>query len=471
MSLFGDLNSAAQALSVQSQGVALAGKNLANATNPAYARQRLIIGDLGTVETPSGPQSMGIEALGIQQIRDQLLDAQLTREISNTSFWQAQQYNLAKAQVDLGVQVDRAADSTAIGDSSQNTTGIGSGLNDFFSSFQELSTSPTDAGAKQVLLQKAGDLVSQFNVADGRLASLQSDITTQVENDVNTVNGILQDIASLNTQIQRVEISSPDGAVDLRDQRQAKLEELGQYINFTATEVPGSHGQIEVTTYDDASNSVALVDKASASIIDFDGTNFTTGTPPVTLGLQSGSLQGQLSVRDGAIQQLRDDIQATASQLAIAVNQAYNPTGLTGDFFQIPPSNGIIALDPTLNFNTLKTTDTGDAGGNELALAVAQLATKQFSTSGGDVIDGTITGYFAKTVSGFGESLASASARVDDETILQQAVKTQRDSVSGVSQDEELTDLMKYQRAFQANSKVINIIDSLLDVVVNGLIT
>jgi flagellar hook-associated protein 1 FlgK len=371
----------------------------------------------------------------------------------------------------LGVQVDRAADSTAIGDSSQNTTGIGSGLNDFFSSFQELSTSPTDAGAKQVLLQKAGDLVSQFNVADGRLASLQSDITTQVENDVNTVNGILQDIASLNTQIQRVEISSPDGAVDLRDQRQAKLEELGQYINFTATEVPGSHGQIEVTTYDDASNSVALVDKASASIIDFDGTNFTTGTPPVTLGLQSGSLQGQLSVRDGAIQQLRDDIQATASQLAIAVNQAYNPTGLTGDFFQIPPSNGIIALDPTLNFNTLKTTDTGDAGGNELALAVAQLATKQFSTSGGDVIDGTITGYFAKTVSGFGESLASASARVDDETILQQAVKTQRDSVSGVSQDEELTDLMKYQRAFQANSKVINIIDSLLDVVVNGLIT
>ncbi|HET7511453.1 MAG TPA: hypothetical protein VFJ88_01725, partial [Chthoniobacterales bacterium] len=116
MSLFGDLSSAAQALTVQSQGVALAGKNLANATNPAYARQRLIIGDLGTVETPSGPQSMGIQSLGIQQIRDGLLDAQLTREISNTSFWQAQQYNLAKAQIDLGVQVDRTGDSSAIGD-------------------------------------------------------------------------------------------------------------------------------------------------------------------------------------------------------------------------------------------------------------------------------------------------------------------------------------------------------------------
>ncbi|HEX4666442.1 MAG TPA: flagellar hook-associated protein FlgK [Chthoniobacterales bacterium] len=470
MSLFGDLSSAAQALSTHSQGVALAGKNLANATNPAYARQRLILGDLGTVQTPLGPQSMGVQALGILQIRDQLLDAQLTREISTTSLWQSQEYNLTKAQVDLGVQIDRAGDSGAIGDSSQTATGIGTALTDFFNSFSELSASPTDAGAKQVLLQQAGTLVDQFNTTDSRLASLQSDITTQIATDVGTVNGILKSIADLNTQIQRLEITAPGAAVDLRDQRQSQLEQLGQYINFTATEVPGTHGQIQITTYDTASNPVVLLDKAAPATITFDGTNFTTGVPPVTLGLQSGSLKGQVDVRDGAIQQLRDDIQTTATQFAQAVNQAYNPTGTTGDFFQIPPANGIIALDPTLNFSTLKTTDSGDAGGNELALAVAQLATKQFSTAGGDLIDGTITGYFAKTVSGFGESLANASDRVESETILQQAIRSQRDSVSAVSQDEELTDLMKYQRAFQASSRVINIVDNLLDVVVNGLI-
>ena len=132
---------------------------------------------------------MGVQAVGIQQIRDQILDAQLTREISGTSLWQSQQYNLAKAQIDLGIQVDRASDSTAIGDASQTTTGVGSALNDFFNSFQELSANPTDAGAKQVLLEQAGDLVSQFNVTDGRLASLQTDITSQVTSDVNTVNG------------------------------------------------------------------------------------------------------------------------------------------------------------------------------------------------------------------------------------------------------------------------------------------
>jgi len=470
MSLFGDLASAAQALSTQSQGVALAGKNLANATNPAYARQRIIIGDLGTFQTELGPQSIGIQALGIQQIRDQLLDAQLTREISNTSLWQSQQYNLTKAQIDLGVSVDRISDSAGIADASQTTTGIGSAVNSFFNSFQELSASPTDAGAKQVLLEQAGNLVDQFNLVDGRLATLQSDITTQINSDVATVNGLLSDLADLNNQIQRFEITTPGGAVDLRDQRQAKLEQLAQYINFTATEVPGTHGQIQITTYDSSSNPVVLLDRAAPVTISFDGTSFSAGNPPVTLGLQGGSLKGQLDVRDGAIQQLRDDLQTTASQLAQAVNQAYNPTGTTGDFFQIPPGTGLIALDPTLNFNTLKTTDTGDAGANELALAVAQLATKVFSTSGGDLIDGTISGYFGKTVSGFGETFAAVSGRAENENILQQAVRAQRDSVSGVSQDEELTDLMKYQRAFQASSRVINIIDSLMDVVVNGLI-
>ncbi|HEY2801339.1 MAG TPA: flagellar hook-associated protein FlgK [Chthoniobacterales bacterium] len=470
MGLFGDLNSAAQSLSTFSQGVALAGKNIANITNPAYARQRLELGDLGTIQTPIGPQSMGVHAIGIQQIRDQFLDAQLTREISATGLWQAQQNNLTKAQIDLGVQVNLAGDSSAIGDISQTTTGIGSSLNDFFNSFGELAANPTDAGAKQVLLQKADALTTEFNVTDDRLATLQGDITDQVTTDVSTVNGILKDIGDLNNQIQGLEITTPGAAVDLRDQREAKLEELSQYLNFTAQEVPGTHGQIQITTYDTASNPVVLLDKTNAATIAFDGTNFSTGTPAVTLGLQSGSLKGQIDVRDGAIQQLRDDIKATADEVAQAVNQAYNPTGMTGDFFKVPPDSGIIALDPKLDFTTLKTTDSGDAGGNELALAVAQLATKQFSTSGGDLIDGTISGYFAKTVSGFGETLAGVNDRVDNQALSQQAVRAQRDSVSGVSQDEELTDLMKYQRAFQASSRVINIVDNLLDVVVNGLI-
>jgi flagellar hook-associated protein 1 FlgK len=152
------------------------------------------------------------------------------------------------------------------------------------------------------------------------------------------------------------------------------------------------------------------------------------------------------------------------------VNAAYNPTGATGNFFEVPPSSGIIAIDPSVSVDTLKTTDTGNAGANELALAVAQVQNTSFSTANGDQINGTISGYLASGVSGFGASLSSVTSQLDDQNTVQQMVESQRDSVSGVNEDDEMTDLMKYQRAFQASSQVINIVDNLLDVVVNGLV-
>ena len=87
MSLIGDLIGGAQTLGMQSKGVEIAGKNLANANNPAYARQRILLGDLGTIDTDIGAQSMGVQAMGIQQIRDTLLDTQVTREISQTQLF------------------------------------------------------------------------------------------------------------------------------------------------------------------------------------------------------------------------------------------------------------------------------------------------------------------------------------------------------------------------------------------------
>ena len=104
-----------------------------------------------------------------------------------------------------------------------------------------------------------------------------------------------------------------------------------------------------------------------------------------------------------------------------------------------------------------------------MALAIAQLATQTFSVAGGDQFDGTFSGYYSQSVSKLGQALAGANARVDDQGNIEKLVRSQRDGVSGVSMDEELADLMKYQRAFQASSRVFTVIDDLLDVVVNRL--
>src|SRR5258708_7579507 len=219
--LFSSLNTTVKALNAQSRGIDLSGRNLANVNNPNYARQRVILGDRGTVVTPDGAQSLGIEALGVQQLRDSLLDRQVTREISLNASYAAEQQGYQRAQAGLGQSV--AATSAADGSTG---SGLDAALNDFFNAFQGLASRPTDVGERQTLLQKAGILTDRIQLTDSRLTQVQSDLDAQIGSDVTTANGLLQTIADLNSQIARVEIGNPGSAVDLRDQREARIEHL-----------------------------------------------------------------------------------------------------------------------------------------------------------------------------------------------------------------------------------------------------
>ncbi len=466
--LIGNLLSAAKSLTAQQAGVEVAGRNLANVNNPAYARQRVELGDRVTTLTSHGPVGSGLELLGIKQIRDQFLDIAVTREGAQTGLLQAQQSGLERAEAALGEHVDRSGDSGSITTATNSTTGIGAGINEFFNAFDELAANPADAGAKQVLLQKADILANKFNVTDQRLSSLQDDLTEEVRIGSDKVNSLLSDIANLNGEIHKIELQRPESALDLRDQRQSRLEELSKYIDFSTRQIPGGHGQIQVVAKDTTGGDVMLVDKTSVTGVSFNGTQVSGGAPATPLGLQGGALKGQLLVRDGAIQQLRDNIKLTADQLTTSVNAAYGATG--ANFFQTPPASGLLALDPALNFSTLKASATTDAGANEVALAVADVGRVTYSTGAGAAIDGTIGSFFTKTVSGLGESLNGVNTKLGDQELVERMTITNRDSVSAVSMDEEMADLMKFQRSYQASARVVRVIDEMLDALVNNML-
>jgi flagellar hook-associated protein 1 FlgK len=227
-----------------------------------------------------------------------------------------------------------------------------------------------------------------------------------------------------------------------------------------------------VTALDTSSNPVSLVSGSTVegNGLTFTGTSFAGGVPSTTLALMGGSLEGNLSASAGAVQTLINHLATTASQLTTAVNGAYNPGGTGNNFFQTTPSTGqLITLDPTLNAGTLKSTNTANSGANELALAVAQVQTQNFSVASGDQINGTIGGYYAQAVTGIGEAVDGAQSQLTDQTAIQNLVEQQRESQSGVNQDDELTNLMTYQSAFQAQARVMNTVNDLLDVVINGL--
>lgn len=458
--LFASLNASVKALTAHSRAIETAGKNLANVNNASYARQRVVYGDRGTVETPFGAQSLGLEVLAIQQVRDSLIDRQVQRELSLGGYYSAEQSAYQRAQAALGETINRASDTN---------TGIGAAMDDLFASFQSLASRPTDSGERASLIQRASILTDRFQLADTRLAQVQSDLDAQIGTDVSDVNRLLQTIADLNTQIGRFEVVQPGSAVDLRDQRQARVEELAAKINFNVVE--GGSGQLNIVVKDDGGADVVLLDRGTVTgPLAFDGTGLTAGSPTATLALSSGSIQGALAARDGAVQDLRDDLDRLANQIVTAVNAAYNPSGLTGDFFNAAGlTAGTIALDSTLTATNLKTSDGGAAGDNTVALAVAALASQKFTTAGGAAFDGTFGGFYSQTVASLGQALAGANARAEDQAAITALVRGQRASVSGVSLDEELADLTRFQRAFQASSRVFSIIDNLLDEVVNRL--
>ncbi|MEO6994131.1 MAG: flagellar hook-associated protein FlgK [Lacunisphaera sp.] len=465
--LFSSLSASVGALTAQSRAVEIAGKNLANVNNPDYARQRVLIGSLGTVMTAQGPESMGVAALSIQQLRDSLLDQQVSRESAKTSYYNAQQQSYQRAEAGLGQNIDATQNSS--GASSTSDNGVSSAVDDFFNSFQSFAADPTDPGQRQTLLQKTSILTDRIQLASQRLTQVSSDLDSQISTDVTSSNRLLQTIADLNGQISRLEINNPGSAVDLRDQREADIEQLTAQLPVESR--TDATGKVQLFSKDSGGNDVILVDGSNMlGTVAFTGTQITAGSPATALALTSGAIQGYLSARDGGVKSIRDSLDQLAQQLVTSVNAAYNPSGTTGNFFNASgTTSATIAMDSSVTATTLKASDGGAAADNTVALAVAQLATQKFSIAGGDAIDGSYGGFLSAAVSNLGQAVAGATARATDQSSIEQLVRSQRDGVSGVSLDEETANLLKYQRAFQASSRVFNTLDDLLDTVVNHL--
>ena len=455
------LSNSIKALTAQSVAINVAGKNLANVNNAGYAREQVVLS--------TGPDGTGLNAAGVIQLRDALLDQQVTRAISLTSALTAQQSALQNAEAGLGENITSTSTPSSITDTSGSGTGLSSSLTDFFNACQSFAANPTDAGARQTLVQQAGILADRFNSTDQSLAQVQDDLNTQITSDVGDVNTLLQSVATLNTQIASTETNAPGSAVDLRDQREAALEKLAAKLPFTAREQ--ADGQVQVTAKDAGGNDVTLVSRGAVSgSVTFDGTTLSGGNPPVALAPASGSIKGRLEARDGAVQTVRDSLSALAAQLVVSVNTAYNPTGATGDFFNATGTTaGTLQLAAGLTATTLKASDGGAAGDTTIAQAVAGLASSTFAKAKGDAIDGTFSQYYASAISTFGQTLASTTTRLDDQSNIQQIVTSQRSSVSGVSLDEEMADLLKFQQAYQASSRVFNTVNQLLDTMITSL--
>jgi flagellar hook-associated protein 1 FlgK len=471
--LISNLATSSKALGVHSKGLEIAGKNLANINNRNYAKQRVEIGDRGSIGTGIATESMGVEAMELRQNRDVLLDKSVMREFTASSGLEAAKKILESAESALGQFLDRTKDSTSIQNANgSNGGGISDSLSDFFNAWESYSVKPNDVAVKQLLIEKAKILADKINITDERLGDVQSNVDGQIASDLIDANGILKTLAEINGYIAKAENGKPNSAVDLRDQRQAKLEELSKYMDISFENIADSNGQIRVKSGD-----VILVEGKDVSgdgelayVNTTTDKKFTFGG--ADLSISKGALVSQLEARNGAVQDSRNRIAVLAKQLQDSINGVYSPTG--DNFFKDAVSTAVgklLEIDADLKVSSLKSTSTTNAGANDVALKIADLANKPFATppSGADSIDGTFGGFYNSIVSSLGQKLSTNNIQLEDQKLSEEMTRSNRDSFSGVSQDEEMTDMMKFQRSFQASSRFINVVDNLLDQVVNRL--
>lgn len=472
LGLFGTLNLGARAMNAQRAGVEVAGQNLANVNNPAYARQRVNLATGITINSEVGPQGTGVEAVSIQQMRSSILDGQIQAEASNNGSLQAQQIALQYTQAALGTQIDRMASGA---EGTTAAQGVGSGhsladsMSEMFNAFQSLSTNPTSMAERQTLLMKAASLAMQFNQLDTRLTNLTGSLNATIDSETGAANEIIADIANLNKLITTAEVTSGGTANDLRDTRQARLEELAKYVKLDISQGAGSALNISIGGVDMVTNN-QVVDTLQS--YDAGGGQMmmraaTAGTP---LALTSGSIQGTIIARDGAVTDLQTSVNTLASSLIAEVNAVhaggFSLTGSTGASFFTGTNatdigvNSALIDDPSL---VQAAGVSGAAGDNQTALALARIAQTKYPAFNNQ----TFNQAYGQTVAGFGQELSTVNGQLGDQQAIEDMLLRQRDALGGVSLDEEMTDLTRFQKAFAASARLITTVDEMLDTLVN----
>ncbi len=464
LGLMGTLDLAARAMQAQMTGVEVTGQNLANVNTKGYSRQVVNLATSADLATGKLIEGTGVSVVGIQQMVSSLLNKQIQSQSSTSGYWNAQQSALQDVQNSLNEFLSSSSSTSST--SSSTTIAAGSGLSgqlaSFFSAFSALTASPSDSN-KQAVMSAASTLATTFNHVSNQLSASSGALDAALDSQVASANQLLTQIASLNQQIVSGEASGGN-ANNLRDARQQALENLAQLTNITTTN--NTNGSVDVAVGSQTLVSGFNVADTLATYSSSSGQKLVqTTTGAVSLAQVGGAMQGTMDVRDGELATMLNGIQNLASNLITQVNTihgtGFNASGGTGNLFFTGNNAGSITVNSALANNPalLQISVSATQGGDtSLAAQIAGLAT----TTQAVLNNQTFGDSYLATVSGFGLALNNADTEATNQTAVNQLLSTQRGSVSGVNVDEEMTNMMTYQRAYEACAQVVSTINSLM---------
>ena len=461
MDIFGVLNMGSKALTVQQKGIYVTGNNIANVNTPGYSRQRLNLSSDVPLNTGIGSVGTGVAANEIERVYDRFLGVQINNETQSLGQWEAYKDSVERVEM--------------VFDESGGY-GLNQVMSEFWNSWQDLTNNPSGSIERTVIVAKSEMLTATLSQKYEDLQQIQRDIDSNIEGAVGEINRLSENLVDLNQKIIQSELGG-HMANEYRDQRDLVLKELSELIDISSfedanggTTVSVGSGQVLVegthtynlSTQPDASGhrDITWIDSSGNSVI-------------ISDDISKGKLKGWLDARDVDINDSLNKLDTLAQDLMAAVNplhaNGYGLDNINGrDFFTIEATAAATAAGIQVNSliagdtNRIAAAEGADKpGDNRNAIAIAKL--QDMPTMNGSTV--TFGAYYDSMVSDAGFAVQQATSYYDHQSQMVLQVENYRESISGVSIDEETVNLIKYQNAYQAAAKLINTADEMMETI------
>ena len=473
---------------VSERGLNVTGHNIANISTPGYSKQQLIQNDSRYINIGKGQFGLGTDVDQLRQLRNHFLDVNYRKENSNLAYWDIKKRTVDDVQTILDEPMGQ---------------GLSKAMGDFWGSWQDLQKEPTNLTIRALVRQKANVMINQFNQVGSELNKLQTDSSKEITTVVDQINSIAKQIAELNIQIRSNEISG-DHANDFRDKRNNLLDKLSKLTDIDVQEnqdnllnvsiggtllVAGTQVQrltVQVNTPGSKYISPAWEINGQLTVIksgQLKGLLESRGEFGVgAIGSGTdGSPDGVINIdEDQTIPSIKEKLNALLNTLVTSVNdihkQGYgidNPPSTGIDFFTaidstVPLEMGNVQMNPALlDLNLIAAASTQITGDSTNAQSILDLRHSKVFGALGNIQD--FDEFYNDIISKFGTKAQQAEQMSQNQNKLVTEIQNKRDTISGVSMDEEMANMLKYQHAYEASARMFNVIDEMMQTVIERL--
>jgi flagellar hook-associated protein 1 FlgK len=437
--------------------IAVTGQNISNVNTTGYSRQRVDL-ESKVIVTSDGPMGAGVIDRKIERIYDQFLNVNIQQEIQKKGRWQTESQTLQQVEINF---------DESSGD------GFSEHMSRFWNAWQDLTLNPSGYPERKALVIASEDLASNFREKSEYLDQVQSDMNDRIIATTDEINNLASQISDLNQKIFNFEINGAS-ANDFRDQRDVLINQLSEKIDLTTSE--DSAGRVAITLGGggklvDGSTfaEVATQEDSSTGFLDV----VWEGTSDV-IPISNGEIRGWMNVGYVQIPEYKAKLDTLAQQFIEDVNNYHsagiNLEGNSGlDFFEgTTASTMVVNPDIVENVNLIAAagpTTSSDSINADNSQAIAIAGLQNALTMDGD--SATFDTFYNSIVSRVGSDVANAASNLEHHTLTVNQLDNFRESISGVSLDEEMVNLIKFQQGYSAAAKLIDTVSQMMDTVIN----